>query len=149
MCFFFYIAIDQEIDEIPFLPSRPGYNVTRCQRRDVASLFTKKYVYRIGSGDGCSCGFHFGCIEEELDEINKIEDIEARSLVENSAREALEQTSTMRKMVESLVREGGVEFFAHFDNNTKVFVAERRNINIGTFMSMNIFDEENTFFVIE
>jgi len=80
MCLALYLAGSQELPVIPWDESKPGFHVVRLPKsvEAVREQFSSKYVYYVGSAQGCSCAFNY---EHEYDSIVELRDYLRNALI--------------------------------------------------------------------
>ena len=59
MCLAIYIASNIQLSPIPWIEDKPSFYVTELPKNEyeVKKQFALKYVYYVGSHEGCGCGF--------------------------------------------------------------------------------------------
>ena len=80
MCLALYLAGSQELPVIPWNESNPAFHVTRLPKNAeaVRKQFRFKYVYYVGTTQGCSCAFNY---EHEYDSIAELRDYLKNALI--------------------------------------------------------------------
>lgn len=74
MCYAVYMGVDIELTASKFDEKSPGFYIEfiegKNKENDVRKQFTKRFIYYLGSHEGCGCGFSY---DEDSDEKERIE----------------------------------------------------------------------------
>ena len=57
MCWQIYLAADHGLPVIPWNVKAPDFHVTSTSGKQLGGQMSKRLIYRVGSHEGCACGF--------------------------------------------------------------------------------------------
>ena len=112
MCMLLYIASDHPLPEIPWDEKNPAFYVTSKlweKAECIRNIFTKPYVYYLGSHQKCGCGFSYDNGEEDKRRYEKYPETLAKAIADNNY--GRENMRRLREYQEAAIELGDVELY--------------------------------------
>jgi hypothetical protein len=137
MCVMVYLASDRPAPLIPWDATRPGFHVSELpeHRQDVRKQFSRPHVCRLGSHEGCGCGFQYGEYEGFEDEVDWPQKRESR-------RRLVEFVSAL------LCDDPEVELYACWDGDENLPAEQTDRIRPGELIAPRTFFRERELLVV-
>ncbi len=149
MCMMLYLASNNPLPEIPWDEENPAFYVTSKlweKAECIRSIFTKPYVYYLGSDQKCGCGFGYDNYEEEKRAYVNHPELMAKTIAAHERGH--ENIRRLREYLEAAIELGDVELYGPLGGNEDTEPKYRMHIGPSYFTGEEVIIQAGQFFIV-